>query len=192
MSDIEWQEARRGLLTASAMGDIMAGVNTKRHRQYVAQIVRELKGAPLLNMEDDKPWFRHGKTAEPVLRAKYIFDHPEHYVTEGFLYPHKEHRFFAATPDGIVNGAPMEIKARKTWRNFLRSIDRIEPDYMKQMQAQMWVMEAERCIHLTGIVDGLKVDYHVHMVRRDDKMIKRIEAACLSTWDEVQELLNQP
>lgn len=188
----EWYEARRGKLTASRFGDVVAKPSSKRHLQLVTDVVNEIIGVPCLLEDDDQPWFLHGRTYEAEARGTYEFERDVDVEEAGFIL-HPKYDFIGASPDGLVGkDGCIEIKSRKSMRAYLASVAAgVEPIHIPQIQGNIWINEREWCDYISYFRNPHTMDFrmHVHRVYRDDRYIERLEMACLSTWEEVQKKL---
>ena len=107
-------------------------------------------------------------------------------------------RWMMATPDGLSLDHTM-IGEYKTSG---KPLDKIPAHYMRQIQWQMWVTDAERCVFAYelrldapgGFAPGFDVDCQI--VERDDKLIKELVSVAeklqtvnvYKSWDEREEL----
>lgn len=107
-------------------------------------------------------------------------------------------RWMMATPDGLSLDHTM-IGEYKTSG---KPLDKIPAHYMRQIQWQMWVTDAESCVFAYelrldapgGFAPGFDVDCQI--VERDDKLIKELVSVAeklqtvnvYKSWDEREEL----
>ena len=113
----EWDALRRCRITASRLGDVMAGKETKRYREYQREIVMEMLGKEYIN--EDKPWFEHGKRLEPLALGDYQFKFGQALRNNVFLIHHK-YDWLSATPDfmTIKLDEGGEIKCRALYSTY--------------------------------------------------------------------------
>ena len=65
----EWLDLRRGRITASRLKRVMSKPSTKGYQELQRLIAQELNGYE--PVEEDAPWFAHGKEQEPRALALY-------------------------------------------------------------------------------------------------------------------------
>jgi len=200
-------EARRYMLTASNFGSVLAGKNTKRHRDLVREAVDAFIGVPDFDSDqEDKlrrnPWFRHGTEWEDDAIAEYEFIREVEVQRAGLLV-HQEYEFVGCSPDGLVGSdGGVEVKSRKSFKAFTKSVNAgIESVYMPQVQGCMWVSGRKWWDYISYYrpssgaffveVEERNTEIHIYRVYRDEIYIKELERACLSTWDEIQQLLKE-
>lgn len=196
-----WLEQRRGRITASKMGCVMAKPHTLRYRDYQAQIARELMG--LEEFEDSGPWFEHGKAMEPDARGAYEFQKGIE-LTNNVFFIHPEYDWLAASPDGVrieTFDDPVEFKCRAPhycthkdgtlkqcggcgdpMRNYRKAVSdivrtgKIEAQYRPQVQMQIEVMGVDSVKYANYYHDEQrrKRKLYVHEVARDQAFIDRM------------------
>ena len=105
-----------------------------------------------------------------------------------------------ATPDGLS----LDHKVIGEYKTSGKPLDKIPAHYMRQVQWQMWVTDAERCLFAyelrldapSGFAPGFDVE--CQWVERDDKKIKELVAVAeklqtinvYASWDQREELEN--
>ena len=92
----EWLDLRRSRITASRLGDVMAGTDTKRYLKYRKEKVLELLGHK--NVEESPEWVRHGRENEPKAIAGYEWKYGADVEHNVFLIS-KEYDWLGASPD---------------------------------------------------------------------------------------------
>jgi len=195
----EWFAARKGKITASRFGDVLANQKTKRYQQYQTELVNELLGIPDFKDDEDKPWFQHGKELEPKARSWYEWEmiikgNPDP-VTEIGMIVHPSYDFISCSPDGLHgHNKGIEIKSRISHKEHLKSIKAEVPsNYKPQVIGSLWVSGFEQWDFITFFEDPeglIKSDIHITEVFPDPEYFERLEAACLSFWGEVQDKVN--
>ena len=109
-------------------------------------------------------------------------------------------RWMMATPDGLS----LDHKVIGEYKTTGKPLDKIPAHYMRQVQWQMWVTDAERCLFAYelrldapgGFAPGFDVE--TQWVERDDKNIKELVAVAeklqtinvYASWDQREELEN--
>lgn len=109
-------------------------------------------------------------------------------------------RWMMATPDGLS----LDHKICGVYKTSGKPLDKISALYMRQIQWQMWVTDAEQCVFAYelrldapgGFAPGFDVECQI--VERDDKLIKSLvsiaekvqQVNVYKSWDEREELEN--
>ena len=184
----EWDMARKGRITASSIGHVLAGRGTKSRMNYRQQLVLDLEG--IEDFADTASWFEAGRKYEAHARGWYDFHKAE--VTETGFVLHDEYNWLGCSPDGLVgNDGAIEIKYRTSLATFeeanTKPIPRI---YASQMQAVMWVCDRAWCDYVNYWRDDRngKEQATVRRIHRDDGRIRELEDAALIFWAEVIKL----
>lgn len=182
----EWERARKGRVTASAIGNVLAGLGTKTRREYRDSLVLDLEGVE--DFADTSPWFLHGRMYEDHARGWYNWE-VQDVTAMGFVL-HESYNWLGASPDGGVPAkrGGIEIKCRKTLRSYHDAC--IKPPsrlYLSQMQATMWVCGWEWIDYVNYWRDDAtkKEQGHVRRIMRDNGRIRELEDAALLFWREV-------
>lgn len=191
----EWLVERIPYVTASDVAKVMAGGNgITRHNYMVKKLCEILSGKPLPGYKSKH--MQDGNDREQSARDLYslITDTPVSIL--GFAYLPDER--LGASTDGLVedNGlwecknviAPEQV-------SFIDS-GKIKPEYIKQMQTQMYVLEKEWCdFQSTCFGDDeygyLPEKYQVKIQRvyRDEDMILTIRKEVAFFWHDLDKLL---
>ncbi len=194
-----WRELRRGRITASRMGDVIAGKKTKRYEEYRQQIALELLGYE--EEEESAPWFEHGKAMEPYARGAYQWRYNVN-LTPNVFFIHPKYDWLGASPDGVrvdTFDDPVEIKCRAKLSTYLAKVDaerrtgKIEAVYRPQVQAQMWVMGCLSIKFINYYHDAEQQIRKLHMtvVHRDDNYIAKLEERSLEFMLECYQLADK-
>lgn len=145
----EWFAVRCGKLTASRVADATArtrsGWGAARERYLTEVVLERITGqvVPLGFTTADMQW---GTDTEPDARAAYEFRVDVAVEEVGFV-DHATIENFGCSPDGFVgDDGLVEIKCPAS-HTHLKTIlaDKIPPQYIKQMQAQMMICQREWC-----------------------------------------------
>lgn len=190
----EWFEARRNRITASRFGDVLASPTTKRYQNYQQEIVDNIMGIPDFG-EDSKPWFKHGAEMEPEARRQYEWymttrgDDVE--VKEMAIIVHPEYDFISCSPDGVIESYKgIEIKSRVSHKEHLKSVKAGLPSqYKPQVMGSLWISGFDEWDFISFFKDPderIEQDLSVTTVLPDLEYFKRLEAACLNFWEEIQ------
>lgn len=181
----DWEIARKGRVTASAIGKCMAGKNTKGRYEYMMQLIMDLEG--IADFRDSAPWFEAGRKYEAHARGWYNWERQTTVQEVGFIL-HPEWNWFGASPDGLVGIEGMvEFKYRKTLQSFEEANTKPIPrSYEYQMQAQMSVCGRQwidYCNYWRDDKTG-KEQGHIRRLFRDDGQILELEQAAMLFWKD--------
>lgn len=182
-----WEVARKGRITASAIGKILAGKGTKGRHDYKMQLVLDIEG--IEDFRDSATWFEKGRTYEAHARGWYNWEREQ--VTETGFVLHDDYNWLGASPDGLVgDDGCIEIKYREFLHTYndanTKAIPRL---YYSQMQAVMWICNRQWCDY----VNYWRSDAHekeqgnIRRIVRDDGRIRELEDAAFVFWGEVLE-----
>lgn len=175
----EWLEARRGIVTASVVGQL---VTAKTFRPAANDTSRAL--TTLLVAERITGWIdpvyvsddmMRGTLDEPIARAKYA----EHYapVTElGFMVREEDWGRLGYSPDGLVgDDGLIEIKSRRAKKQLATILaDQVPAENMAQVQAGLLVSGREWCDYVS-FCGGMPL--YVKRVHPDERWFTAITAA---------------
>ncbi len=203
----EWLALRRSRITASRLGDVMAGTDTKRYTKYMREKVLELLGNE--NVEDSPEWARHGRENEPKAIAGYEWQNDVNVEHNVFLISNK-YKWLGASPDmlHIVEGKDDEydeggeIKCRALFKNYKAARDQAErykghklsvPACDRhQVQGNMWLTGWDRWWYVNFYIGddlegGLTQKIHRVAYARDQKLIDAMEIRCMTFMKECYE-----
>jgi len=191
----EWLEARRGKVTASRIGDLMAKTKSgwgASRANYKAQLIAErLTGRIAESYSNDA--MRWGTATEPEARAAYEFARDVEVQQVGLVL-HPTVEATSASPDGLVGDAGMiEIKCPNTSTHIETLLGaEIDGKYIKQMQWQMACAGRQ----WTDFISydprmPAEMQMHVRRVDRDDAMISEIEREVIAFLDEVDDTVSR-
>lgn len=136
----EWFAARRGKVTASRLGDLMATTRSgygAGRGNYMAELLAErLTGVTVERFQNDS--MKWGVDQEPHARAAYEFFRDAVVETAAFI-PHPKIDGTGASPDGLVGTDGMvEIKCPNTATHLDTLLsDTVPVKYVYQMQWQI-------------------------------------------------------
>jgi hypothetical protein len=203
----EWLALRRSRITASRLGDVMAGKDTKRYQKYRREIVLELLGNE--NVEESPEWARHGRENEPKAIAGYEWKYNVDVEHNVFLI-HNEYDWLGASPDMLHTTEAEdeyddggEIKCRALFKNYKarRTQARLYEGQTQaipacdrhQVQGNMWLTGWSRWWYVDFYIGddlegGLVQKIHRVAVKRDQKLIDAMEIRCLKFMKECYEM----
>jgi putative phage-type endonuclease len=190
-----WRALRVGKVTASRVADIVrrtkSGYSTTR-ANYMAELIAEkLTGVPAPQfVSGPMQW---GTEQEPNAKSAYEFKTALEVVPVGFVI-HPTIRDSGASPDGYVGAEGLiETKCPLTATHIDTILtERIDPDYVTQMQWQMACTGRAWCDWVSfdpRMPESLKL--FVQRVERDQDRIDELEAAVLGFLDELAKKLAQ-
>ena len=135
----EWYEMRKGMVTASDIGDII-GISKYGNRNKII-----LKKCGLGPPFRGNIYTRHGQMFEPIATDVYATRN-DTIVYEFGLIQHPTHSFIGASPDGITEkGIMLEIKCPFTRVINGDVMDKKTLGYYAQIQTQLEVCDLEIC-----------------------------------------------
>lgn len=186
--DDRWEVARKGRITASSIGNVLAGHGTKSRFEYRMLLCMDLEG--IEDFRDSASWYEDGRRYEKHARGWYNWNVAE--VKETGFVLHDEYNWLGASPDGLVGAdGCIEIKYRKTLKTYHDSnIKNVPRGYESQMQTEMWVCNRQWCDYVNYWRDenSGKEQAHVRRIERDEGRIRELEEAALVFWSEVLKL----
>ncbi len=197
-SDV-WHDCRKGRITASRMGDVLAGKSTKRYTEYRRNLVMGLLGYE--PDQEEARWAAHGRAFEPFARTQYAEDRNVEVIADVFCISSK-YDWLGCSPDGLVlpdYETAIEIKGREKLTTWIEKVERrrrlgkIDSSYRPQVQAQMWVMGLPSIEYIEYWRD-METRAHqidVFTVQRDSAAIDEMEGRCLELMHEAYELANK-
>ncbi len=183
----EWKDARRGKITASRFGDVLASPTTKRYQGYMEDLKNELMGVPDFD-DDEKPWFQHGIEWEDEARGMYEWEQDID-VEEVGIIMHPEYDFISGSPDGLIGkDGGIEIKSRKSLTQHTKSEKAgIDSQYKPQVQGYLWITGRKWWDFVSYYKsESGKTLLHVHRVDPDKKYHQKLKLACLDFWQQVK------
>ena len=196
LTEFQWEKARRGKISASRLGDVLAHPGTKRRKGYLHDTVLDHGPAPdFQNAGEPAPWFRTGREFEQEGLGAYQWH------VQADLYPglgtdwrlfmlHPALSFVGCSPDGLVGlDGGFELKCTVVADNHLKVKRNGMPAVHKpQVQGCLWV--TGRTFWDFGSYHVPTQDLAVVRIYPDEAYHNRLDAACREFWQEVQEELS--
>lgn len=189
----EWLEARRGLVTASVVGQLITPKTVKpANNDYSRALIASL-AAERVTGWTEPVWvtadMQRGIDDEPVARDLYS----EHFapVTEtGFMVREEPDWKLGFSPDGLVgNDGLIEVKSRKPKKHLQTVVSGEVPlENVAQVQAGLLVT-GRRWLDYVSICGGMEL--FVKRVYPDLVWFEAIEAAVKSAEDAITELVTR-
>lgn len=175
----DWFSARKGKVTASRIGDMMAKTKSgwgSSRANYAAQLVAErLTGVVAESFSNAA--MRHGTETEPEARSAYAF-YSDCTVAEVGFVNHPKIAMSGASPDGLIDDdGCLELKCPNTATHIDTLLGASVPSkYAHQIQWQMacagrqWT---DFCSYDPRMPENMRL--FIRRVRRDDAMIADLE-----------------
>ncbi len=209
----EWLDLRRCRITASRLGVVMSKPSTQGYQKLQQLIAQELNGYE--PVEEDAPWFAHGKEQEPRALGKYQFDYNVDIEHDVFLI-HSEYDWFGCSPDLLelppgkdpdvaFSATGGEVKCRALYKTFIKyrelaekmefenPLKAVPAESRFQLQGAMWITGFDSW-YFVNYYEGKDFQGHdrqeIHRVEilRDQELIDRMELRCLAFMHECHEI----
>lgn len=185
-----WKQLRVGMLTGTGICDILPsarGAYGKARQDQLDEIVTEIiTGKPSGGFFATK-FVKDGIEREPF--ARMYLEEKLGLVIEEVAFVKHDWMRVGVSPDGLVEGEPTnaEIKCPKD-RTHLRywQMDTCPPEYIPQVQSQMWLTAATKCLFCSYHPD-FPEEYQLRIIEvpRDEKYIQHIEQEVTTFLAEV-------
>ena len=166
----EWYAIRKGKMTASNAETIIA--NGKGLETYIYNLMAEYYSSAekenYLNAD-----MQRGIDLEPEARLEFEFYTDLDVQEVGFI---EHNEFIGVSPDGLVgdNGL-IEIKCPNDSIYFkLLLSNNIKPEYIAQMQMQMYVTERQYC-YFVSYNPNFEKSLYIKKINRDEEMIDKLK-----------------
>ncbi len=179
----EWFEARRGKVTGSKFGTVMAsgrgGSESSTRKKYMQQLVAErISGIPTESYSNGH--MERGHEWEPLAIEEYEFINEVECEAVGFICDEDK----GASPDRLVgNDGLVEVKTRTGQLQIeLLLSGEVPKTHIPQIQGQLWISEREWC-DFVCYSKGLKT--FTKKVFRDDNYINK------TLWPSVDKFINE-
>lgn len=183
----EWRKLKAGKISGTGFGNVLAGKDTARRRDYLSLLAWERRKGKLAQFEVNE-YMQWGIDHEESAFGCY-YNARKYYVSTipGFV---QMNDYIGVSPDGLVDICGMvEIKCPKTTTHAKYIKAGREPaQYRPQIQGQMWVCERAWC-DFVSYDPRHKTPLFIHRVWRDDEYIARLSKACDEFIIELKEML---
>ena len=184
----EWDEARRGVITASCFSNIVqrTGKPSTQRKKYLyklaAEVVSGYKVASYSNAIMER-----GHEVEQEARQAYSDATLNEIDHVGFCFMDESHRV-GASPDGLVGedgGVEIKCPDAHTHVEYLLS-NKLPVKYLQQVQGSMYVT-GRSWWNFVSYYPGLKP--LILKVERDDKFIGLLDAEITKSIDEMDKVI---
>ena len=166
----EWYNIRKGKMTASNAEIIIA--NGKGLETYIYNLMAEYYSSAekenYINAD-----MQRGIDLEPEARLEFEFYTDLDVQEVGFI---EYNEFIGVSPDGLVgDDGLIEIKCPNDSIYFkLLLSNNIKPEYIAQMQMQMYVTERQYC-YFVSYNPNFEKSLYIKKINRDEEMIEKLK-----------------
>lgn len=189
----EWLAARLGHITASSMDDVMAkgrsGEAATRAKYKIKLLTERITGQQGQESFSNAA-MEWGKQQEPFAAIAYEMRKGVLLDKTGF-WRHPTIDWLGVSPDRISGNSLVEIKCPNSTTHISWLLAGEMPsEYIKQVQAQLWVCEKEYC-DFVSFDPRLpeKNQLFIVKVERDEKLIKEMETEVKKFLSEIDDLI---
>jgi putative phage-type endonuclease len=184
----QWLALRRGAITASKADRLLTPAKVRELALELAteRLVRELPEQPITAA------MQRGLDLEDTARLRHAFELGAHVETVGFVWHADLEGWVGCSPDGLIGADGLvEIKCPSSKRHLETLTTRTPaPEYLAQMQMQMWVCERAWCDFVTYDDRFEQADYLAIRVPRDEDMITKLAAGATTCIELMQRHLD--
>ena len=166
----DWYNIRKGKMTASNAETIIA--NGKRLETYIYNLMAEYYSSAekenYINAD-----MQRGIDLEPEARLEFEFYTNLDVQEVGFI---EYNDFIGVSPDGLIgDDGLIEIKCPNDSIYFkLLLSNNIKPEYIAQMQMQMYVTERQYC-YFVSYNPNFEKSLYIKKINRDEEMIDKLK-----------------
>lgn len=200
----DWTRVKLGVLSASNADKILAGRTTATRQTYMAELVAQVCTGerPEINAKQME-W---GKENEASARLAYELANDCCVHPVGFVFKNESLRV-GCSPDGIITGTGLdpykiprtiplrglELKCPFTTKVFIEFLtaDKIKPEYIKQCQMSMWIMDYESWAFANYDRRMRKNNLVGSVIMRDSEMMKKFDDAVPEFLCDMDEMLER-
>lgn len=186
----EWYEVRKGLVTASMFGTVMAkgkgGGDSKTRDSYMRKLAGEtLSGIPMETYSNDD--MERGVEQEPELRARYSFMHDADIIPVGFIKSGNK----GCSPDGLINDDGM-VEFKSSAPHVMIEIllaNEVPAKHLPQCHGGLWIAERQWVDLVIG--SSPKMPLFVRRIHRDENYIRQIAGAVADFNGELHQMVDK-
>ena len=166
----DWYNIRKGKMTASNAETIIA--NGKGLETYIYNLMAEYHSSAekenYINAD-----MQRGIDLEPEARLEFEFYTNLDVQEVGFI---EHNEFIGVSPDGLIgNDGLIEIKCPNDSIYFkLLLSNNIKPEYIAQMQMQMYVTDRQYC-YFVSYNPNFEKSLYIKKINRDEEMIDKLK-----------------
>ena len=187
----EWHAARRGMVTASAVGKLITPTLKVANNETSRALVTTLAAERITGWTEETgmtPDMWRGVEHEPYARDVYS-GHYQQAVEVGFMVREEDDWTLGYSPDGVVaDDGLIEVKCPRA-KGHLNTIltDEVPAYYMAQLQAGLLV-SGRKWIDYVSFVAGMPL--YVKRIEPDPEWHEAIVAACIAFEQNVAQIVD--
>lgn len=182
----EWREIKRGKMSASNADTIIA--NGKGLETYIYNLMAEYysKAEKENYINAD---MQRGIDLEPEARIEFEFYTGLDVQEVGFV---EYNEFIGVSPDGLISDDGLiEIKCPNDSIYFkLLLNDNIKPEYIAQMQMQMYITDRQYC-YFVSYNPNFEKSLYIKKINRDEEMIEKLKKGLDKGTQLIKEIKKQ-
>lgn len=182
----EWYAIRRGKMSASNADTIIA--NGKGLETYIYNLMAEYYSSAekenYINAD-----MQRGIDLEPEARLEFEFYTDLDVQEVGFI---EYNEFIGVSPDGLIgDDGLIEIKCPNDSVYFkLLLSDNIKPEYIAQMQMQLYVTDRQYC-YFVSYNPNFEKSLYIKKITRDEEMIEKLKKGLAEGTKLIKEIKKQ-
>lgn len=179
----DWYNIRKGKMTASNADTIIA--NGKGLETYIYNLMAEYYSSAekenYINAD-----MQRGIDLEPEARLEFEFYTNLDVQEVGFI---EYNEFIGVSPDGLIgDDGLIEIKCPNDSVYFkLLLSDNIKPEYISQMQMQLYVTDRQYC-YFVSYNPNFEKSLYIKKITRDEEMIEKLKKGLDKGTDLIKEI----
>lgn len=185
----EWHEARRGIITASAMCKVMAKGEGKTRLRYMYDMIGEIiSGTPVESYTNAD--MERGHELEPEARSLYEIQTLSTVQQTGFIRSHEDIGGVGYSPDGLIgHDGLLEIKTKKPGL-MVEILDKqvIPTEHYKQIQCGLWVT-GRKWLDFVAYCPGMPL--FVQRMDADAKFHQTMRVAVMEFYADLRETMER-
>lgn len=181
----DWYNIRKGKMTASSADTIIA--NGKGLETYIYNLMAEYYSSAekesYINAD-----MQRGIDLEPEARLEFEFYTNLDVQEVGFI---EYNEFIGVSPDGLIgDDGLIEIKCPNDSVYFkLLLSDNIKPEYIAQMQMQLYVTNRQYC-YFVSYNPNFEKSLYIKKITRDEEMIEKLKKGLDKGTELIKEIKN--
>ena len=182
----DWYNIRKGKMTASNADTIIA--NGKGLETYIYNLMAEYYSSAekenYINAD-----MQRGIDLEPEARLEFEFYTDLDVQEVGFI---EYNEFIGVSPDGLIgDDGLIEIKCPNDSVYFkLLLSDNIKPEYIAQMQMQLYVTDRQYC-YFVSYNPNFEKSLYIKKITRDEEMIEKLKKGLDKGTEFIKEIKKQ-
>lgn len=180
----EWFQARRCKVTASHVGDFMAGRETKRYREYLMHSILDIEQVADHKEDHPDPWEMKSRTQKELGALWFTKDTGIDLRPAGLLTTEKVN-WFAATTQGLAGDWPVIVHHHEILGRMQASDIKPQAEHLKHIQAVLAASDAPGAYLVYYLIDksGEEKGICYDLGREEGTIREILEAAFLFRID---------